>query len=188
MSDKRSGSGEASAAGEGAVLLDSPTVEDGAAIWRIARDSGKLDLNSSYAYLLWCRDFAGTSVVAREAGEVVGFVIGYCRQEAPEVLVVWQVAVDASQRGMGLAGKLLDELVGRATAQGVRYLETTVTPDNAPSLALFTSFAERWATGMGDAEVFAANDFPDEHEPERLYRIGPLGRSTRTRVIGQDLT
>src|SRR5437879_5926964 len=46
--------------------LDTPTVEDGAAIWRIARDSQTLDLNSSYSYLLWCRDFARTSVVARD--------------------------------------------------------------------------------------------------------------------------
>ncbi|MGY5138554.1 diaminobutyrate acetyltransferase, partial [Streptomyces nigrescens] len=40
--------------------LDTPRVEDGAAIWRIARDSKTLDLNSSYSYLLWCRDFAAT--------------------------------------------------------------------------------------------------------------------------------
>lgn len=41
------------------LRLDHPGVEDGAAIWRIARDSRTLDLNSSYSYLLWCRDFAG---------------------------------------------------------------------------------------------------------------------------------
>src|SRR3954469_14238353 len=51
--------------------LDQPGVADGAAIWRIARDSKVLDLNSSYSYLLWCRDFAATSAVARdENGEV----------------------------------------------------------------------------------------------------------------------
>lgn len=49
------------------LTLDTPRVEDGAAIWRIARDSKALDLNSSYSYLLWCRDFAATSVVARDA-------------------------------------------------------------------------------------------------------------------------
>lgn len=147
-------------------------------MWRLARDSGKLDLNSSYAYLLWCRDFAETSVVARVADDVVGFVIGYRRPQAVDVLVVWQVAVDASQRGEGLAGALLDELLGRVTGDGVRYLETTVTPDNAPSLALFASFATRWSAEMGHFELFASHGFPDEHEPERLYRIGPLERVT----------
>ncbi|MCZ9340443.1 diaminobutyrate acetyltransferase, partial [Streptomyces sp. TRM76130] len=47
------------------LLIDRPRVTDGATLWRIARDSKVLDLNSSYAYLLWCRDFAATSAVAR---------------------------------------------------------------------------------------------------------------------------
>ena len=54
------------------LILDAPRLEDGAALWRIARDSRTLDLNSSYSYLLWCRDFAATSVVAREAGRRSG--------------------------------------------------------------------------------------------------------------------
>ena len=88
------------------LRLDHPGVEDGAAIWRIARDSRTLDLNSSYSYLLWCRDFAGTSVVARDAGgEPVGFVTGYFRPERPHTLVVWQVAVDASQPRRRPAGR-----------------------------------------------------------------------------------
>src|ERR1700709_225784 len=85
--------------------IDSPRVEDGAAIWRIARDSEVLDLNSSYSYLLWCRDFAATSVVARDTeGSPIAFVTGYVRPERPEALVVWQVAVDSDHRGRGLAG------------------------------------------------------------------------------------
>ncbi|MFD5542176.1 diaminobutyrate acetyltransferase, partial [Streptomyces sp. NPDC127079] len=37
------------------LIVDRPSVTDGAALWRIAKDSGNLDLNSSYSYLLWCR-------------------------------------------------------------------------------------------------------------------------------------
>src|SRR5205823_2377512 len=58
----------------GTHLIETPTKADGAQLWRIARDSAKLDLNSPYAYLLWCRDFAETSCVAREGDEAVGFV------------------------------------------------------------------------------------------------------------------
>lgn len=67
-------------------------------MWRIARDSQVLDLNASYAYVLWCRDFAGTSVVATVNGEVVGFVTGYRRPKQPATLMVWQVAVDEQLR------------------------------------------------------------------------------------------
>ncbi|GLY68489.1 diaminobutyrate acetyltransferase [Amycolatopsis taiwanensis] len=161
----------------GKHLIETPTKADGAALWRIARDSQKLDLNSPYAYLLWCRDFADTSVVAKVDGHAVGFVIGYRRPVAPDTALVWQVAVDESQRGRGLAGKLLDELFTRLVRQGVRYLETTITPDNKASIKLFSSFAQRWNAELTCSQEFARSLFPDEtqpHEPEDLYRIGPL--------------
>ncbi|NEE35249.1 diaminobutyrate acetyltransferase, partial [Streptomyces sp. SID7982] len=59
------------------LQIDRPTVADGAALWRMAKDSKVLDVNSSYSYLLWCRDFAATSAVARdEHGEPIGFITG----------------------------------------------------------------------------------------------------------------
>lgn len=159
----------------GTHLIESPTKADGAQLWRIARDSRKLDLNSPYAYLLWCRDFAETSVVARENGRAVGFVIAYRRPAEPKAALVWQVAVDASQRGKGLAGKLLDTLFTKLIEAGVDHLETSITPDNEASIRLFTSFAKRWNTAMETSVLFDAGDFPgDGHEPEELYRIGPL--------------
>ena len=161
----------------GKHLIESPTKADGAALWRIARDSRKLDLNTPYAYLLWCRDFAGTSVVSKVDGKPVGFVIGYRRPQAPDTALVWQVAVDESQRGQGLAGALLDELFARLVGQGVRYLETSITPDNEASIRLFSSFAKRWNAHLQRSELFARSDFPDHgepHEQEDLYRIGPL--------------
>jgi len=163
----------------GKHLIESPTKADGAALWRIARDSQKLDLNSAYAYLLWCRDFADTSVVARENGVPVGFVIAYRKPAEPSAALVWQVAVDASQRGKGLAGALLDELFTKLVAAGVRHLETTITTDNPASIKLFESFAKRWETDLERTELFSPADFPDadgEHEREDLYRIGPLSR------------
>ncbi|MFI5608330.1 diaminobutyrate acetyltransferase [Amycolatopsis sp. NPDC051903] len=164
----------------GKHLIESPTKADGAALWRIARDSQKLDLNSPYAYLLWCRDFAESSVVARVDGAVVGFVIAYRRPTEPDVALVWQVAVDASQRGKGLAGQLLDALYSRLVDNGVRYLETTITPDNEASIRLFASFAKRWNASLDRSRLFETVDFPEDgeggHEPEDLYRIGPLVR------------
>ncbi|NGO69023.1 diaminobutyrate acetyltransferase [Streptomyces boncukensis] len=159
------------------LKLDAPRTEDGAAIWRIARDSRTLDLNSSYSYLLWCRDFAATSVVARGAdGEPVGFITGYTRPGSPRTLLVWQVAVDEAARGRGLAAAMLDGLALRVGEEsGIDTLETTVTPDNTPSNRLFTSFAERHAAALDKTVLFGADTFPEAgHEPEVLYRIGPV--------------
>ncbi|MCM1972887.1 diaminobutyrate acetyltransferase [Streptomyces sp. G1] len=159
------------------LQIDRPTVADGAALWRIAKDSRTLDLNSSYSYLLWCRDFAGTSAVARdEDGRPVGFVTGYIRPARPRTLLVWQVAVDDAHRGRGVAAALLDGLVARvAGAYGVTGVETTITPGNTASERLFTSFAERHGAALEREVLFEAGLFPDgPHDSEVLYRIGPL--------------
>ena len=163
-------------------MIVPPSTSDGAAIWRIARDSGKLDLNSSYAYLMWCHDFADTSAVARVDSEVVGFVIGYRRPTRPDTVVVWQIAVDASQRGRGTAGALLDALVERMVEQGVRHMETTITPDNDASNALFASLAKRWGAAMDRAGTFDSGEFPDEHESEVRFRIGPFDAAPGVRA------
>ncbi len=143
-------------------------------MWRVARDSQTLDLNTSYAYLLWARDFATTSVVVEdEGGSVVGFVSGYLRPDAPHTLMVWQVAVDADQRGHGLAGRMLDHLAD--TVPGVTSLETTITADNTASRALFSGFARGRGAGHEEIDLFLAGHFPDEgHDPEVLHRIGPF--------------
>lgn len=159
------------------LKLDVPRLEDGAALWRIARDSQALDLNSSYSYLLWCRDHATTSIVARDANaEPVGFITGYLRPQDPRTLLVWQVAVDHGQRGRGLAAAMLDGLAVRTGAElGVEVIETTVTPDNVPSNRLFTAFAERHSAAVRREVLFDTGAFPESgHEPEVLYRIGPL--------------
>ncbi|RCW43535.1 diaminobutyrate acetyltransferase [Halopolyspora algeriensis] len=158
----------------GRVEIDTPVVADGPALYRITRDSGVLDVNSSYVYLLWCRDFAQTSVVARADDAVVGFVTGFIRPDAPDTIVVWQVAVDASQRGGGVAGALLNRLVDRVLPRGVRYLETTITADNAASIKLFSALARRRDAELVVSELFTPDLFPDAHEGEDLYRIGPF--------------
>ncbi|MBB0230523.1 diaminobutyrate acetyltransferase [Streptomyces calidiresistens] len=161
--------------------FDVPKTEDGADLWRMARDSRVLDVNSSYSYLLWCRDHATTSLVARsDDGGCAGFITGYLRPRRPSTLLVWQVAVDPAHRGHGLAAAMLDHLTARTRAEfGVDTVETTVTPDNVPSNRLFTAFAERHGAPVHREVLFAASDFPESgHEPEVLYRIGPLAGPT----------
>lgn len=141
-------------------------------MWRLARDSRVLDLNTSYAYLLWARDFAATSVVAHVGDRAVGFVSGYLRPDEPTTLMVWQVAVDASQRGQGLGRRMLDHL---AAETGAATLETTITADNEASIALFTSFGEAHGATVDREPLFPTEVFPDEgHGTEYLFHIGPL--------------
>lgn len=140
----------------------------------MARDSSSLDVNSPYAYLLWCRDFASTSVIADIDGHPGGYITGYRRPDQPTTLLVWQVAVDADHRGMGLAGRMLDELFTRQVTDGVTHLETSITPDNDASQRLFLGFARRWDAAVQRDELFGSALFPEGHLAEELFRIGPL--------------
>lgn len=133
-----------------------------------------LDVNSRYAYLLWCRDFAATSVVARSNDDVIGFITGFRRPDRPSTLVVWQVAVAEAARGMGVAGAMLDALFDGVL--DVEHLETTITPDNDASIALFSRFAERRGAAVRRSELFGAELLGRGHQPEILFRIGPIQR------------
>lgn len=153
-----------------------PEPRDAAPMWSLVRDSGALDLNSPYAYLLVCSHFAGTSVVAEAGGRLVGFVASYRPPPKPETVFVWQIGVDAAARGQGLGGRLLSAVLERPGCRGVRFLEATVTPSNDASRALFEGFARRRGAPCREEPGFGSELFPADppHEPEGLLRIGPF--------------
>lgn len=161
-----------------------PTPEDGGAIWQLVKDSGTLDLNSPYCYLMLCRYFSASCALAEvltdpsdSSGprELAGFATCLPDPQQPQRLFVWQVGVAANQRGKGLASRLLLEILERPVNQGLRYLEATIGPSNQASQALFRSLARRYATQIQRSEGFPPSLFPGAgHEAEDLYVIGPF--------------
>lgn len=156
---------------------DRPTIDDGAAIWWLVSSAGGgLDLNSPYAYLLWCRDFADTSVVVRCGAAVVGVTTGFVRPGAPDTIMVWQQAVCASHRRRGLGTLMVAELLARSTPGGIRYLEATVGPTNAAPVRTLEHLAHEHHSRITRRPLFPAGVFPTaaDHPPEILIRVGPL--------------
>jgi L-2,4-diaminobutyric acid acetyltransferase len=154
--------------------LRPPSPEDAASVWQLVGGSGALDLNSPYAYLLLCSDFAHTSVVAEAAGRIVGFVGAYRPPPRPDSVFVWQIVTDSEVQRGGLGARLLAALLGRHACRDARFLEATVTGSNEPSRALFAGFARRHGLPLVERTAFGAELFPGEHEAEVLVRIGPL--------------
>lgn len=150
------------------------THEDGAAIWKLVDESGALDANSPYAYLMMGKWFSDTCVVAEnENDEIVGFVIGFVPPRQRDTAFVWQIGVDEKSRSRGLGRRLLNSFADHAP--GVRFVEATVTPSNDASEALFRGFARSRNALCAVSDIFPAEAFPTEgHECERLFRIGPL--------------
>lgn len=161
----------------GEIQFAEPHEEDGARIWELIRDTGVLDLNSAYCYLMLCKYFPDSCVVARCGGKIVGYVSAFRPPQRPEVIFVWQVAVAEKQRGKGLGTAMLKEILKRKVCAGVRFLETTVTPSNAASRALFSGLARALDARYEVSRCFPAELFPEgKHEEELLFRIGPFGK------------
>lgn len=158
------------------MLLREPQVADGAAIHALIRACPPLDLNSTYAYLLLCHHFAATSVVAEQNGQIIGYISAYLPPPQPDTLFIWQVAVHAQGRGQGLGQRMLRHLLDRPAARHVSFLETTVSPSNGPSRAMFQSLAKTLGAAVQETPLFTQHMFGPEgqHEDETLIRIGPF--------------
>jgi L-2,4-diaminobutyric acid acetyltransferase len=70
---------------------------------------------------------------------------------------------------------MLLELLARPAVRRCRYLETTVTPSNAPSTSLFRGLARELRAPLEERPMFKEEDFGAEHhEAETLFRVGPI--------------
>lgn len=157
------------------LRFERPVLADGKAVHELIRRSPPLDLNSSYCYFLLCSHYADSCVVARRQDDMVGFISAYRLPQDAQTLFIWQVAVDASQRGRGVAGKMLQQLLTRPICASVRYLETTISPDNHASRRLFSRFAEQHDAPWHEEVFLGHEQFGDEsHDEEMLIRIGPF--------------
>ncbi len=168
-----------------APLIRPARAADGAAMVALVDATGALDRNSPYAYLMMGQWFSDTSLVAERDGRLVGFVIGFVPPRQSDTVFVWQVGVAPSEKGRGLGSQLLDALLRRPGPQGSppRFLEATVTPSNGASEALFRAAARRHHAAVAVSEIFPGDWFPATgaaHEPERLFRIGPLAVGNKT--------
>ena len=157
------------------VMIAAPETSDGAEVHALIAACPPLDQNSLYANLLQCSHFANTCATARIDGALAGWVSGYIPPEDPETYFLWQVAVDESARGLKVPRRLVADILGRAPCRDVRYIKTTITPDNEASWALFRSIARWLDAPLNEAPHFDRDThFGGQHASEILVTIGPF--------------
>jgi L-2,4-diaminobutyric acid acetyltransferase len=156
-------------------LIDSPRAEDAGAVWRLVQQTGVLDRNSSYCYLVLFKYFSETCLVVRRGEELAGFVTALISPQDGRRLFVWQIGVAREHRGRGLAKRLLSALLARPFCDGLTHLETTVAPDNLASRGLFEALARELRTSIQDCETYGPECFPEAgHDPEQRLLLGPF--------------
>lgn len=165
---------------ESELWLRAPAKSDAAGIHRLISECPPLDLNSLYTYLLLSEHFGATSVLAGAENRLLGFVSAYQRPGAADTLFVWQVAVHKDARGQGLGQRMLRHLLERPALENIRYIETTVGPDNQASRGMFGSLA-RWLNApVHESPLFDRSLFGGQgHDDEPLLRIGPFQQAAQ---------
>ncbi len=156
------------------VIFTQPNKNDGAAMWELVTNS-TLDTNSPYKYILMSEYFSDTCVVAKQNNQVVGFITAFIPPKKQDAVFIWQVGVDASQRGKGIASKMLRALLESEACANINFVEATITPTNKASQSLFQKLARDYDTDITSSEFFTEDVFPgEEHEEELKFVVGPL--------------
>lgn len=152
--------------------MKKPKLEDSKDVYKLVDRCKPLDLNSEYCYMLVCDHFKETSVIAVDkSGAVVGFVSAYINPSSKDTLFVWQVAVDSSARGEGLALEMLKNISKRENLKEIAYITSTISPQNSASIALFKRLAKELNAKIDSFEYIKIEHFINSHEDEMLFKI-----------------
>ena len=132
-------------------------------------------LNSRYTYFLLAKDFSDTCVVAEHDDKIIAFSSGYVPRDRRETFFIWEVVVHKDYPGHGLQKRMLLHQIRITDA---KYFEGTVNPSNEASRRNFCELAQLLNAKCEENVLFNKEDFEnDGHEPEILYRIGPISKT-----------
>lgn len=153
------------------IKIRKPVLKDGKEIYKLVENSKVLDLNSEYLYLLQTTHFDQYCAVAIKENQIVGFVSGYVLPKDTDILFIWQVAVDSSIKGQGMAGKMIMEILKRDHLQNIKEIHTTISPSNKASQRVFEKLCEQLKGSYTKEVMFGVDHFHHSHEDEVLYKI-----------------
>nr|WP_163502630.1 GNAT family N-acetyltransferase [Halomonas socia] len=123
-----------------------PSLEDAHEIYQLAKSTDQLDRYPEYFYLLWCRDFKGTSLIAKKDHVLAGFIIGYIRPEDPATLLIWQQAMSPKILNRGTGVRMLYYLTKKCVSNGTRFIEATIDPKNQPAERTLLGISKKFNT------------------------------------------
>lgn len=160
------------------IVIDKPSIGDGLSLHQLIKKCPPLDSNSTYCNFLHCSHFSQTSVCAKSDKSLVGFVSAYRIPGRPNTLFVWQVAVDPDYRGLGLATKMLTQVLLRPYCRNLSFIETSITGSNQASWALFQGLTQKLETELSERPWLDKEEhFGGQHDSEVLVSIGPFDLS-----------
>ena len=112
--------------------------------------------------------FRGTSLVAEQSGELVGFLVGFLCPDHPEEAYIHFVGVHPSFRGAGLAQDLYRRFFALARSEGRTIVRAVTAPVNKRSASFHTGLG--FTILPGDEQVDGLPVTVD-HGPQGEYTV-----------------
>ena len=157
------------------ISIENSEKSDGEMIWNLIRETGGLDINSSYCYFMLGEYFSATCAKAidGDSGEILGFLSAFIKPCTSNCLFVWQVCVSSKAQGLGIAKRMINYIL--TSTPEIKFIETTIGPSNKASDALFRAIAKMHDARVSTSVFLDHNEFTlGAHETELLYKIGPF--------------
>lgn len=170
------------------VTLRHPTIDDGKRIARLAARVRGLETQSSTFYLLWARDFPGTSVVAAAADGLAGFALGYRPPGRENAVFLWQIGVRPASRAQRVGAALMAQFLSGPGATGAHVLEACLPPSHQAGHGLLRHVADGLGAELTREPCLSANQFPEPgRADEELVRIGPYDPAKTNAFLRQEV-
>ncbi len=120
--------------------------------------------------------FGDSFFVARDGGNVAGFILGFKSQRGPGTWFLWQIGVEKAFRDKGLGSSLVERAMQWARDAGCGRIHVTVETGNGPSQALFESLgfenvSERFGKTVKREGKSALRDWYGSGTDQILYEL-----------------
>lgn len=161
------------------VTIREPVIDDTADVYDLIGRCAPLDQNSIYCNMLQVYHFRRTSTMAiGPDGQTWGFVSGYTIPAEPRTLFIWQVAVSAKARGLGLGKEMIYDIFRRDENRDLEFLQSTITRENGASWAMFKKIARELDSPIELKLLLTKEEhFDGEQDDEILIELGPFDRN-----------
>lgn len=110
---------------------------------------------------LWFQHFSGTSWLAEEDGNLVGFLVGFQSPDRPTEGYVHMVASHPNERGKGIGRALYEQFFADMRGRGVDTVKAVTWPGNRRSLAFHRSIGFTIVDGPGTQNLYGTPAFAE---------------------------
>lgn len=147
------------------MLVRNAFENDFIAIGDRARDWGDIVIERETIYHLMTKHFRQTCFVAEDRQRMIGYLLGFRSQSAPDEAYMHLIQVDPAMRGNGIGRRMFRQFEDAVRAMGCKKIVTTSRPQNKLAVAFYRRMGLKPVQAGGTIEVDGVTAIKDYNGP-----------------------